>query len=416
MGKSTVISIGDELLNGRTADTNSHFIINSLVGLGVEVSEVLVLRDNQSVITEKLLEAAKNSDLIVVTGGLGPTSDDITRDAVAQAVGRDLEEDSPTVGKLEEQARRKNRELYDNGRRQALFPEGSKVIDNPIGTANGFVAYFDSGVPVFCLPGVPVEMRTLVESDLRSVVDSRLPASSIPDSAYLSIFGLSESYIGRTISGLGLENVSFAYRPNFPEVTLTISSVQSEELRNAKELAKEALGLSHIFSETKGETLAASVVTALKHNQQTLAVAESCTGGRIADQICDVPGCSDVFLGGVCAYANSIKSDVLGVSEDLLKEKGAVSAEVAKAMAVSVREQSKADWAISTTGIAGPGGGTAEKPVGLIYVGLAGLDIEESFQFNLPYSRLGNRKMAAGLALEKLRRAIIGLSLDWDIR
>jgi len=416
--KVTILAIGDELLSGRTLDTNSHFLSGKLAETGGEVLETRVLRDEAEQIEKALRDALSSSDMVITTGGLGPTTDDLTRFSVAKVAGRELKEDSASIQRLEERARAKGRELYENGRLQALFPEGSKIIENPTGTANSFITEIEQ-VSVFSLPGVPRELKYLTEHELLPFIAGRFPGTKIRQSCYLHCFGYSESWVGSVVEGLEIgDSFNVAYRPDFPEIMLTITGregVSPGDLEKVRDSIEGALA-GVAYSSNKKDSLEEHVSCLLRDTGQIVAIAESCTGGLLSSRLVAIAGASEIFSQGLVTYSNSSKVSLLGVSEESLNTYGAVSSEVAREMAKGLLEHSKADFSLVTTGIAGPGGGSEDKPVGTVYIGIGHRDGVTVIRREFPYSRSQFRQITASSALDLLRRKLSGLELEFEIR
>lgn len=416
--KATILAIGDELLNGRTLDTNSNFICSKLAELGAAVLEVRVLGDEASQIESALEDAVAQSEMVITTGGLGPTTDDLTRFSIAKVAGCELVEDQASIERLEERASSKGRKLYSNGKLQALFPAGSKIVENPTGTANSFITEIGS-IPVFSLPGVPRELKYLVENELLPFVSNRFESLRMDRPAWLHCFGYSESWIGSVVEGLSLgQEFNIAYRPDFPEIMLTIrglNSLAAKKVEGVKEQIRNALG-SVVYSDKKTDSLELYVSGLLRDSGKKVAVAESCTGGLLASRLVAIPGASEIFDQAVVTYSNQAKINMLGVSESTLEKHGAVSAEVASEMAVGLLERSQADFVLVTTGIAGPDGGTEEKPVGTVFLGLGTSKEVRTVKRKFGYSRSQFRQITSSAALDLLRRELSGLDLEFEIK
>jgi nicotinamide-nucleotide amidase len=416
--KATILAIGDELLNGRTQDTNSNFICSKFAELGAEVVEVRVLGDEASRIERALEDAVRQSELVITTGGLGPTTDDLTRFSLAKVAGCELVEDQASIERLEERARSKGRKLYQNGKLQALFPDGSEIVENPTGTANSFITEIGS-IPVFSLPGVPRELKYLVENELLPFVSNRFKSLDVDQPAWLHCFGYSESWIGSVVEGLNLgEEFNIAYRPDFPEIMLTIrglNSVAAKKVEDVKEQIRNALG-SVAYSDKKTDSLELDVSELLRKSGKKVAIAESCTGGLLSSRLVAIPGASEIFDQSVVTYSNPAKISMLGVSESTLEKHGAVSAEVAFEMASGLLERSQANLVLVTTGIAGPDGGTEEKPVGTVFLGLGTPKKIKTVKRQFGYSRSQFRQITSSAALDLLRRELSGLDLEFEIK
>jgi nicotinamide-nucleotide amidase len=410
--RAAILAIGDEIVGGLTTDTNSGFVAGELRAAGVEVVGGFAVPDDDDAIVRALARALDDAELVVCTGGMGPTSDDLTTACVARLAGRPLVLDAPSLAAIESRFRSRGLEMTANNRKQALFPEGAVVLPNPNGTAPGFVAPVMHGGTekhVACFPGVPSEMRGMVPASLVPWIQGRAPARRFASRTF-SIFGLGESHIDARLAGaFAPEEARVAFRAAFPrmQVRLTVTSGAGDDLEarlDALEVrVRDRLG-HHVYA-VGDEGMEETVGRLLRARGLTLALAESCTGGLIGDRITDVPGSSDYFRLGVAAYADEVKQAVLGVSAQTLEAHGAVSQETARAMAEGVRRAAGADVGLSTTGVAGPGGGTPEKPVGTVCVSLAWDGGTWSKRYDLgERGREWVKGMTAQIALDRLRR------------
>jgi nicotinamide-nucleotide amidase len=407
------VAIGDEIVNGLTVDTNSGFVAGELRALGVEPVGGLSVPDDEEAIVDALERALEEAELVVCTGGLGPTADDLTTACVARVAARALVLHEPSLEAVRERFRARGMEMSENNRRQALFPEGAEVFPNPEGTAPGFIVEIGRGRWLACLPGVPREMRAIVRGSLLPWVAARRPGRRFLSRTW-STFGVTESRLDELLAGaFDPAEARLAFRAAFPRmsVRLTVSGDPGEALEARMDALegrlRERLGDAVIGV---GEVGMEEVVGALlRERGATVAVAESCTGGRIGDWLTDVPGSSEYFLAGVAAYANAVKTGVLGVLPATLEAHGAVSPETAAEMAAGVRRLAGAAFGLSTTGIAGPGGGTPEKPVGTVCVGLAWEGGVWSRRYDLgSRGRDWVKTTTALVALDRLRRALLG--------
>jgi nicotinamide-nucleotide amidase len=410
--RASILAIGDEILSGQTTDTNSSFLAEALRAEGVEVVSFFAVPDDPAEIRRGLERALGDADLVTATGGLGPTADDLTTAVVADVIGAALRLDEPSLRRMEERFRARGLEMPANNRKQAMLPREALVVPNPIGTAPGFICPVDRAGElkhVACLPGVPSEMRIMAETTLLPWVRERAPAERFASRVF-STFGLSESALDELLQGaIEPTEARLAFRAAFPRIQarVTVHGPADGDLeRRLDELearVRERLG-EHVYA-TGDAGMEDAVGDVLRTRGLTLAVAESCTGGLIGSRITDVPGSSEYFLGGVVAYANAPKTALLGVREETLARHGAVSTEVAEEMAAGVRMRFGADLGLSTTGIAGPGGGTVEKPIGTVCVGLAWDGGAESRRYDLgSRSREWIKVMTAQVALDRLRR------------
>ena len=377
MASAEIITIGTELLLGHLVDTNTSTIARALASVGVDVHRETSVGDNTARIADAVRDALGRAAVAICAGGLGPTVDDMTRDAIAAATGRRLRLDEPSLRAIEARFAAMGWKMVPNTRQQALMPEGAVVFDNPHGSAPGFVVE-EQGKAAIALPGPPHELAPMLHDHAIPWLVRRFDLRSIIVTRVLRTLGIGESDLDARIADLfrASTNPSIAVlaRPGFVDVKITAKA--PDEAAAARAIApleaqlRERLGDS-IYATDDG-TLEDSLVRALKDRGWTIAVAESCTGGLVASMIASVAGASDCFRGGVVAYANEAKRDILGVDERILREAGAVSEEAAAAMARGVRDRLRSTIGVSTTGVAGPGGGSEEKPVGLVYIALAG--------------------------------------------
>jgi len=377
---SAIVTVGDELLYGETVDTNSAWLGKALTGLGLPVAKRWAVGDVASDIREAVDAALATADLVIVTGGLGPTRDDLTRDAVADLLRAPLREDPELLAALERrfQARGYDRMPASN-RSQALVPEGATVLPNAHGTAPGLLLERRERAVVL-LPGVPRELRGLFTDHMEAWVRRRFGERLLAiEHRVLHTTGIPESRLSELVEAvlppsLGPVSLAFLPDPLGVDLRLTVRGVLPQEA--AAHLDRLEAILAPVVApwrfEAKGGDLAEAVVSALRSRGETLAVAESCTGGLVAHRITTIAGVSDVFVGGVVAYANAVKQGLLDVPEVVIDAHGAVSAEVAAAMAHGVARMCDATWGVGVTGVAGPTGGTDEKPVGTVWYAVAG--------------------------------------------
>ncbi|HBA88158.1 MAG TPA: competence/damage-inducible protein A [Geobacter sp.] len=406
--KIATLSIGDELLTGETVDTNASHIADRLYDAGGRVFKHLTVPDDVEAIAAALRELAGESDVVVVTGGLGPTPDDYTAQAAAVAAGTELELSQGALAHLARFEERIKGGLHPANRRQALLPKGCTLIDNPLGTACGFVVNI-SGADLFFLPGVPYEMERMLAESVLPPLAKRLPAPW--RRVTLKLFGIPEAAIAERLAGVFPENspVQLAYCVKYPEIHLILRSAAEHAglLKEAVEAVRERLE-SFVFAKD-GETMDDRLALLFRESGLTLALAESCTGGMIASRITAVAGSSAYFLEGNVTYSNEAKTRMLKVPAELIEAHGAVSSEVARAMATGAREAAGSDLALSVTGIAGPDGGTAEKPVGTVYLALADASCCLVERYNFQGDRAGVRSITCFTALDWLRNYLLTL-------
>jgi nicotinamide-nucleotide amidase len=369
-----VLCIGTELTRGELADTNGPWLAAGLTDIGFEVLEETIVDDDRGRIISALERLARSARVIVCTGGLGPTTDDLTSEAVAQALGVPTERHEPSLDHIRRRLEKFGRAVSPTNAKQADFPRGAEVLPNPIGTAPGFHVRIGEALAFF-MPGVPREMKRMFEEQVVPRVRSLAPNES--HQVRLRTFGLPESVVGERLAGVedAFPGVTIGYRAHFPEIEVKVlARAKAEAL--ARELCERATlevrsRLADVVYGEGEDSFAGVVGRALRGRGYTLAIAESCTGGLVGHMVTREPGASDFLLVDAVTYANSAKTRLLGVDEDVLRGHGAVSAEVAAAMAEGVRRVSGADIALSLTGVAGPSGGTAEKPVGTVYLAIA---------------------------------------------
>ncbi len=412
---TAILSTGDELVHGQTVDTNSCWLSQRQIELGLSVTENVVLGDDKSRIIDTLRRLASCNDVLLCSGGLGPTKDDLTRFAIAELLGVELELDEVALGEIESIFTRYGRVMSESNRMQALMPKGCGVIPNSCGTAPGIKAVID-GCHCYFMPGVPKEMKQMYDSFVIDDLRKAFPEMGLRVIKFRTLLecGLGESILGEKLGELMDRGRNPQINTNAGNgmVKLRIRAISGSEaeadvmLAETERQVRERLE-EYIFG-TDDDTLAKVVCGMLAARNETLATVESCTGGLIAKSVTDVAGSSKIYLGGWCVYSNKLKVNQMRVGPDTLEKYGAVSEQVACELAINAREISGADYALSTTGIAGPGGGTEEKPVGLVYIALAGpggyIEVRETRQFG---DRDGVRLRSTHSALEMLRRKLL---------
>lgn len=411
MRTACVLAIGDELLEGRV-DTNGAWLGQTLDAAGWSLIEVRHCRDDVAAIVRNLQELTTLVPLVITTGGLGPTTDDLTTEAVVKWSGRPLEVHQETWEFIQARFRERGYALPPDNIKQAQYPAGAIVIPNPMGTALGYiVSVGQSYVAVF--PGVPREMKAMVETSLLPWLARIFPSGEMRAVRRLRIFGMTESGVNEALRGIakGMAGISIGYLVSYPEVLLTFKVVRptrEEAERVAGELvvaARQRLG-DKIYGEGD-ETLEAVVGRLLASQRLRIALAESCTGGLIAKRLTDIPGSSAYVSEGVVCYSNGAKVRYLSVKRETLRQHGAVSAETCEEMLTGMLERSGADIAVAVTGIAGPGGGTPDKPIGLVFIGWGGADGYEVREFRFHGTREDIRQLAATTALDRVRRLLL---------
>jgi nicotinamide-nucleotide amidase len=405
--RASIISIGNELLNGRTVDTNTAYIAGQLRTVGIPVVSVYSVSDEEPAIRRKLALAAQEAEVLVVTGGLGPTDDDLTRQAIAGFLGVDLVLREDLLATLRQFFDRRGVEMPRRNTIQACIPRGAAAIENPVGTAPGIRAEFD-GKLLFAMPGVPGEMRHMLDTFILPELQ-RFAAGQVIAVKRLRCFGAGESTIAEMIGDAMRRgrNPLVNCTVHFGVITLEVVAMAAEsseaEAMAAQEEQLLRAALGPLVYGAGVQTLAEVVGERLAETGRTLAVAESCTGGLLASLITDVPGSSRYFTYGWVTYSNTAKHTELMVPPEMIEEYGAVSDQVARAMAQGARRRSGADYAIGITGIAGPGGGSELKPVGLVYIAVDSRDGAETSRYVFTSDRSSVRLRAAQTALNMLR-------------
>lgn len=433
---ASILAIGNELTTGAVTDTNSSYIAAELGRLGFRVRRISLVEDDVPRISAELEASASLAEFVITTGGLGPTTDDLTRDAVAASVNVGLERSEESIARMKLLFEKRGRPFTLINERQAYFPRGAEILPNPAGTADSFICELESAgrkVPVISLPGVPREMKEILKLHVGPWLARRYPQAAAESYSYLRLFGLSESYVGTVIEALMLDQrVTTAYRPTFPEILLSFRASGEDaagQTAAAREAVRQAIGPEFIISDQPGINLPARVIELLCRENKTIAAAESCTGGMAVEKLIAVPGASRAVLAGVVSYSNEAKQVFLGVKPLVLESCGAVSREVAEQMAEHVRVRSGAAIGVSITGIAGPDGGSADKPVGTVWIGLstrrapqAGAELSEAgrqieaFQLLYPAERNQFRNYISSYALDLVRRLLEGHPLEYARR
>jgi nicotinamide-nucleotide amidase len=414
--KAEIISTGTELLLGETLNTSAHFLTGKLSALGIEVDYHTTVGDNPERLEQVLRQALGRTDLLITTGGLGPTVDDLTKELVAKVLELKMELDHSSLEQIKMFFGRRKAPMPLSNQKQAYFPKDAKILPNPIGTAPGAIIA-KNGKTVIILPGPPFEMIPMFDN----YVWSELQQKSEPDTVrmnerVLKVFGMGESAIEEVLADvMSLPNLSMALLAKRAEMHIRLvarsskkTSEEAEEVLNrAEEEIRRRLG-NKVFGRDQ-ETMIGRVGQLLKNAQLTITTAESCTGGLLGAALTQEPGSSGFYLGGVVSYSNSLKQGLLGISEENLLKYGAVSEEVAKEMAAGIRSKVGSDLAISTTGIAGPDGGSVQKPVGLVYVGLATPEGVQVEKIQLYGERESVRQLTVQAALNRLRVHILNI-------
>ena len=413
--KAEILAVGTELLMGQISNTNAQYISSKLPDVGIGVYYHSVVGDNPNRLKESLKTALERCDVVITTGGLGPTQDDLTKETIAGVFGKKLVLHEESLNSIKSFFNRIGRQMTHNNEKQAYMPEDSIILKNNNGTAPGCIIEQGSKVVVM-LPGPPSEMKPMFDDYVLPYFKKK--RAVLIESKFLRVFGIGESAMETLIIDLidGQTNPTIATYAKEGEVTLRISAqVKAGEdsemiLKPVIDEIKKRTG-DCLYSDTD-QNLYSVVANLLLENNITIATAESCTGGLVAETLTNISGISKVFIGGAVTYANEAKEEILGVNKQTLEKYGAVSRETAAEMAEGIRKRLNTDLGLSITGIAGPDGGTVEKPVGLVYIGLSSESGTITKELKLSGNRMRIRTVTALHAFDMIRRHINGLEID----
>ncbi|MDR9365366.1 MAG: competence/damage-inducible protein A [Balneolaceae bacterium] len=418
MKKAHIITIGNELLIGDTVNTNASWIGSKLTESGFSVDKMISIPDDYTPIIEEISDSLQKADLTIVTGGLGPTHDDITKKAVADIFDSELVENEAVLNHVKEIFETRGFIFSRSNREQALVPECCEVLFNSQGTAPGM--WFErNGHYLAVLPGVPYEMKHLMDKQVSKKVEEYIQDLDTNIIEYFRTAGIPESTLSDKVGDLDQftsNGVRVAFLPNPSGVTIRISANSEDKLVQLREMLQDRAG-KYIYGKGKNLRLAEVLGELLIEKNMTIATAESCTGGLLSNEITDIPGSSRYMLGGVVAYSNDVKKNLLSVSQNSLEQYGAVSKKVALEMAKGVAEYLGADIGVSSTGIAGPGGGTEEKPVGMVWMGFWINGEHFALRSVFTNDRLINKERTVMVILESVRRRLLGVdSLPYELK
>jgi nicotinamide-nucleotide amidase len=407
--RALIISQGEELLTGQTVDTNSTFLAGQLTALGLRVVGATTAGDRLDSISEAFSHAIEKADVVVCTGGLGPTTDDLTAAGVGSALGLQLAVDLEALEQVRQRYADRQRVMASCNEKQAILPDTAEILINPLGTAPGFTVTSESGCRIFCLPGVPHEMRRMWLEEVRPKLLDTLPLPTIQRHLYRTM-GKGESQLQELLGGVpeSFPGVVLGFRARSPENQVKLEATEDcSSFDQAVVHCRELLGIDS-FSEDESVSLAGTIGNLLCDREQRLALAESCTGGWIGHLCVSEPGSSQWLDRGAVTYSNQAKIEMIGVAPELLQQHGAVSEQVALAMARGTAQAAQVSWGLAVTGIAGPSGGSPEKPVGTVYVAVSGPETSYARKLFLPTkSRTMTRQFSAYLALDILRRQLL---------
>ncbi|HNU86212.1 MAG: competence/damage-inducible protein A [Pseudomonadota bacterium] len=409
-----ILTIGNELTSGRIADTNTSYLAREFHVRGWDVPVSMAVGDEAGAIGEALDFILERSDAVVVTGGLGPTADDITTECIAKYCGLPLYLDEAVLQTIRERFAARGLRWTDNNAKQAMFPQGAEPLRNPVGTAWGYVLN-RGGKLIAVVPGVPMEVKRMTPEVLVPLFEQKAGKTYILTKT-IKLFGLAEALIDSALADLPLAGttVSLGFYPRFPENHLVLTARSADRARAEADLALIGKGVVERLSRNifgyDEDTLEGMIGALLTEKKLTISIAESLTGGLIADRITNVPGSSAYFERGIVAYSNRSKTELLGVPEEVIREHGAVSRETAVLMAEGVRKTSGADVGLATTGIAGPSGGTGAKPVGTVFIAVSDGTRTVCRDFAFKWERRRIKEITTQWALELTRRFLAGES------
>lgn len=416
--RSKLISIGDEILIGQIVNTNAAFLGDKLFSIGIPVAKTVVISDEEEALLNELEDSYNNYEVTIITGGLGPTHDDITKPVLLKYFKDELVRDEKVLEHVRNIFRSREMKMPPVNEDQALVPKNSKVIWNANGTAPGILIEKDGKIFI-AMPGVPYEMKAMTDNVLIPELRKRFTGKN--DKVYLQktllTTGLGESSLNELIGNVKdiIGESKLAFLPSATGVRLRINTEGGSEEEASQKLnsieEKLRLKINHLIYGTGKDELEKVIGDILRERKQTLSVAESCTGGMISSKIVGISGSSDYYAGGVCVYSNLEKIKLLNIKEETLKKYGAVSEQTAKEMAAGVRELMDTDYALSTTGIAGPSGGSELKPVGLVWIGFSDNKKTYALKFNFGDNRAVNIQRASQRALEILRRELLNIEI-----
>lgn len=418
--RAVVLSTGDELTTGKVVDTNANYLADKLHEIGIDLVGVIVVGDVPERLEWAWRTGMQLADVVISTGGIGPTADDLTTETIARITGRKLFRDKASEEHMRRLFASINRVMPENNLKQADFPEGAEIIPNPLGTAPGFhlpvVVEGDRVAHLIVMPGVPREMRPMMEEWVIGWIRKNRGTDSVFAVKIFQTFGISESGLDEAVKGLiRPEEGRVAFRASFPQISMriTVEGKPGEAENKLEELSERVRAKISNFLFAEGDASMEDVVGQLfTRRGLKLAIAESCTGGLIGHRLTNVAGSSKYFKGDFVTYSNDLKTDVLGVKEETLKKFGAVSEECVREMAAGARLRAGADVAIATSGIAGPEGGTPERPVGTVCIALDSEQVRTSRRYQMRGTRDWVKLLTSQVALDWLRRYALDISIE----
>lgn len=412
MIKAAIITIGDELLIGETINTNSSWLGTKLTEIGISVNFSCVIADEESEIIKYLNYVSLENDIIITTGGLGPTNDDLTKKAIAKYFNVNLKEDNKTKERLINYFNRKGKLITDEQLEQSLLPYCSQALNNEVGTAPGILTEIDEKL-YFNLPGVPSEVHSIFDIEMTKILLEFKKKYFDEYYIYKTIYttGINETEIALKISGIEIanKNIKFAYLPSYSGVRLRLgilNTVLEKEPNLFEKVLNTIRKRLETYVITENKPILNAIFEYLTINKLTISVAESCTGGGLGSLLSELPGSSKILLGGFIVYSNKAKKTLLNVNENTLKDYGAVSEQTAKELAYNCQKKLNSDYAISITGIAGPSGGSEKKPVGTVWIGIAESNKVTAYKYTFLNDREANRELSKYTALSILYRKL----------
>ncbi len=420
--RAVVLSTGDEITSGKVLDSNSNYIADRLNEIGIDLVGVITVGDVPERLEWAWRTAMQMADVVISTGGIGPTADDLTTETIARITGKSLWRHEPSVEHMKRLFAALGRPMPENNLKQALFPETAEIIQNPLGTAPGFrmmVQQAGHTSHLVVLPGVPREMKPMLDQQVIPWLRANRGSEKIFATQVFQTFGISESGLDEAVAGLiRPDEAKVGFRASFPQISLKLMvedypGVAEKRLAELSERVRNRIG-PYIYAEGDS-TMEEVVAELLTRNRLRLAIAESCTGGLIGHRLTNVPGSSAFLIGDLVTYSNQMKIDLLGVSPDTLREHGAVSEQCVLEMAAGARARTQADVAVATSGVAGPDGGTPEHPVGTVCIGLVAEGVSTARRHQMRGTRDWIKLLTSQVALDWLRRYALGLPLGESV-
>jgi len=405
--KAELIFTGSELIQGRVLNSNAQYLGRRLSEINIEVTLHITVGDNFEKLGQVVRQALERADLIIITGGLGPTTDDLTKETVAQVLGIPMVLDEKSLAGIREFFQHRGMPMPESNSKQAYFPQGATILPNTRGTAPGVLIEKGNKI-IALLPGPPHELTAMFENSLVPLLSKRAGAGAVTRSKTVKVTGISESSVQdliKDLGGQGNPGITYLARPGQVQVRVTARAPSADQAEKmVKELSEKVrYRLEEYVFSCDGEAIEYVVGKQLLKTGISLAVAESCTGGLITARLTDVPGSSGYFMGGVVAYSNEVKKLLLGVAPEIIDRYGAVSKQTAVAMAEGVRNLIRSSLGLAVTGIAGPDGGTPAKPRGLVYISLASIEGTSCREFRFPGDRLAVRLGTVNAALNMVK-------------